>query len=279
MSWLTAITPSLPSSRALRSSCSSVGNSLTHGAHQLAHRLTSTGTPLEVGEADVAAVGIVERRRPARPCPCGCGRRPCSASAPAAGLALLALRAFAYRSRRPRAAARSSSDQPHGQLQSDVGRALCGRPGRGDARDKCLDRDRQAAVARGHRGQPRPCRDARRRRASSRPRTPPRSTAGSPQIAEEYRSRQARRGSGARRHPHACRASAGRADRPGRRPAPHRPLAQRPGRDRFQVVRAPRDRRGDRAASTRSKSRCSTAPRSMRRRSCPASPICSRASR
>ena len=29
-------------------SFSSVGNSLTHGAHQLAHRLTSTGTPLNL---------------------------------------------------------------------------------------------------------------------------------------------------------------------------------------------------------------------------------------
>ena len=39
------------------------------------------------------------------------------------------------------------------------------------------------------------------------------------------------------------------------------------------------DRRGDRRASTRSKPRCSTAPRNMRRASCRASPISSRASR
>jgi argininosuccinate lyase len=47
MSWLTAITPSSPSMAWDCANLSMVGNSLTHGAHQVAHRLTSTGVPLK----------------------------------------------------------------------------------------------------------------------------------------------------------------------------------------------------------------------------------------
>src|SRR4029453_15835767 len=47
MSWPTAIPPRWPATRWLCASRSSVGSSLTHGAHQVAHRLTSTGTPLK----------------------------------------------------------------------------------------------------------------------------------------------------------------------------------------------------------------------------------------
>src|SRR3954471_22622060 len=42
-SWLTASTSIAP----LAASLSSVGSSLTHGAHQVAHRFTSTGLPLK----------------------------------------------------------------------------------------------------------------------------------------------------------------------------------------------------------------------------------------
>jgi hypothetical protein len=71
----------------------------------------------------------------------------------------------------------------------------------------------------------------------------------------------------ARRHPHACRASP--AELIGEpRAAAHRALAQRPGRDRFQIVRARRDRRGDRR-DRRARTRCSTAPKSMPRRVMP----------
>ena len=45
------------------SSFSSVGSSLTHGAHQLAHRLTSTGLPRNVARLMSLAVGIVESDR------------------------------------------------------------------------------------------------------------------------------------------------------------------------------------------------------------------------
>ena len=62
ISWLIATTPSWPSTRCEAASLSSVGSSLTHGAHQVAHRLTSTGTPLKSASANLAAVGIVEQR-------------------------------------------------------------------------------------------------------------------------------------------------------------------------------------------------------------------------
>ena len=55
----------------------------------------------------------------------------------------------------------------------------------------------------------------------------------------------------ARGHPPQHRGAAGRADRPGRRPAAHRPLAQRPGRHRLPAVGARRHRPRRRARSPR----------------------------
>ena len=52
-------------------------------------------------------------------------------------------------------------------------------PAARDARDKCLHLLRQAALAAGHRGEPDPCRDAGRERASSRRPMPTRSRRGS----------------------------------------------------------------------------------------------------
>ena len=62
-------------------------------------------------------------------------------------------------------------------------------------------------------------------------------------ILSEIERRQVQLQARARRHPYECREPAGRADRPGGRPAAHRALAQRPGRDRFPAVGARRDRR------------------------------------
>ena len=71
---------------------------------------------------------------------------------------------------------------------------------------------------------------------------------GLDRIEDEYETRRRPRGCGARGHPHACRAPPRRIDRPGGGPAPHRPLAQRPGRDRLQALGARRDRRRRRGA-------------------------------
>ena len=58
-----------------------------------------------------------------------------------------------------------------------------------------------------------------------------------------------RLGSGARGRPPQPRGGAGRADRAGRRQAPHRPLAQRPGRHRPSALAAPGDRPARRGAA------------------------------
>ena len=75
MSWLTAMTPNWPSMAWLSASLSSVGSSLTHGAHQVAQRLTRVGTPLKSARLMSPPSGSL-KRFPAPACPCGCGRRP-----------------------------------------------------------------------------------------------------------------------------------------------------------------------------------------------------------
>ena len=86
------------------------------------------------------------------------------------------------------------------------------------------------------------------------------------------RARRSRRGGhdrvgpGARGHPPQPRVGAGRADRPGRRQAPHGPLAQRPGRDRPAPLAAPRDRSTRwRAARLRARARRARRARGDRR--------------
>ena len=54
------VTPNWPSSACASSSFCSVGNSLTHGAHQLAHRLTSTGTPLDLARLKSPPSGFLK---------------------------------------------------------------------------------------------------------------------------------------------------------------------------------------------------------------------------
>ena len=71
------------------------------------------------------------------------------------------------------------------------------------------------------------------RRASSTAEDADAIDAGLDAIAAEYAPDGVAEDLGARGHPHACRGAAGRADRPGRRAAAHRALAQRPGRDRL----------------------------------------------
>ena len=164
MSWLNASTCSRSPSRA--ASASSDGISTTHGPHQVAHRLTSTGRPRNIGEARRAPGRVLEgdgRRRRAgvravEPAGrIGLGRRrgigrrrgasPCGAAAfclshPA--------------SARPISEAGEKGDhEPQGSgLQCHVGRPLRRGALGAHARDKCLDRLRQAALAR--RTSPRP---------------------------------------------------------------------------------------------------------------------------
>ena len=83
----------------------------------------------------------------------------------------------------------------------------------------------------------------------------------------------------ARRHPYECREPARRDRRPGRRPAAHRALAQRPGRARFPPLGARRDRRARSARSRRCSGRSRRARSNAPAWSCRASPICSRPSR
>ena len=82
-----------------------------------------------------------------------------------------------------------------------------------------------------------------------------------------------------RGHPHGDRAPARRGDRPARRQAPHRPLAQRPGRDRRGDGRPGALAAGDRAAAARRWSGCSSWPSATATGRCPATPTCSAPSR
>ena len=167
---------------------------------------------------------------------------------------------------------RSDHEEQH------VGRPVRRRPRCRHGRDQRVDRFRPAALPSGHPRLAGPCphacqtghhRGGRCRKDRGRSRHDP----------ARNRSRRVHVFARAGGHPPQRRGAAGRADRPGRRPAAHRPLAERPGRDRRQAVGARRDRRdrrgARRACSRRSPTRRSTTPR----RSCRASPICSRRSR
>ena len=78
-----------------------------------------------------------------------------------------------------------------------------------------------------------------------------------------------------RGHPHGDRAAADRDRRPGRRQAPHRPLAQRPGGHRRRDVHA-RARAGDAEASSSTCRACSSSsPRATRTGRCRATRTCS----
>ena len=134
-----------------------------------------------------------------------------------------------------------------GHEQQDVGRALRLGSRRHHAGDQRLDRLRSPPLPPGHRGKQGPCGDAgpaghhrarRCRRDRSRSRHDP-VRDGVRQVPLQAR---------ARRHPYERGVAACRADRPGRRAAAHRALAQRPDRDRFQALGARRDRRHRRGA-------------------------------
>ena len=279
MSWLTAITPSWPSSAWASSSFCERRQFLDARRAPARPQIDQHRHALEVGQADVAAVGIIERRRRAPLRPCGCGRRPSRLGLGGRRLALRRLAAFCLSQPASDEQGEEQQDQPHGQLQSDVGRALCGRPGRGDARDQCLDRGRQEAMARGHRRVKGACRDARRaghlhrrRGGGDRPRA---STA----IAGEYAAGKLVEDPALEDiHMHVEHRLAELIG-----PVAGKLHTARSRNDQvatdFKLFVRGCDRRGGGAGSTRSRTRCSTAPRSMRRRSCPASPICSRASR
>ena len=117
-------------------------------------------------------------------------------------------------------------------------------PSARDARDKCLDRLRQAALAAGHRREPRSTSPCSPPTASSRQEDADAIEEGLDRIEDEYETQRRRRGCRARGHPHACRAPPRRIDRPGGGAAAHRALAQRPGGDRLPALGARRDRRG-----------------------------------
>ena len=88
-----------------------------------------------------------------------------------------------------------------------------------------------------------------------------------------------RLGPGPRGRPPQPRGRAGGADRVGRRQAPDRSLAQRPGRDRPAAVAAPRDRSARRRAPRLRARRSSASPSARARPSCPGRPTSSRPSR
>ena len=134
-----------------------------------------------------------------------------------------------------------------------MGRPVRQRPRRHHGGNQRLHRFRPAPRRAGYRRLDRPCRHAgrdghpdRRRRdaiiAGSRRRSLAEIESGTLHVLAR-----------ARRHSHECRAASGGNDRRCRRPPAHRPLAQRPGRDRFQAL----------------------GPRHHRRRSTPRSPTCS----
>ena len=78
-----------------------------------------------------------------------------------------------------------------------------------------------------------------------------------------------------RGRPHGDRAPADRAGRPARRQAPHRPLAQRPGRDRPGAAGPLAHGAGGRAARVAARRRCSSWPRSTSTGRRPPTPTCS----
>ena len=103
--------------------------------------------------------------------------------------------------------------------------------------------------------------------------------AGLTRARRGRRGRPVRLGPGARGRPPEPRGGAGRADRAGRRQAPHRPLAQRPGRDGPAALAAPGDRSPRRRRSSGSSARSSGSPSARARPSCRARPTSSRPSR
>ena len=128
-----------------------------------------------------------------------------------------------------------------------MGRALCVRPGRHHGEDQHLDRFRLAPVSPGHCRQQGPCGDA-RQTGHHRGGRCPQDRSRSRHDPVRDRLRQVQVQAGARRHPYECREPAVRADRARGRPAAHRALAQRPGRDRFPAVDPVAHRRHQRAA-------------------------------
>ena len=148
-----------------------------------------------------------------------------------------------------------------------------------DGRLHALDRDRRRDGARRPRrlGRPRP--RARAGRAADARRGRDALVEGLDGLAGGGRGGHARLGPGPRGRPHEPRGGARRADRAGRRQAPHRSLAQRPGRDGPAPLAPPGDRparRGDpRAWSARS----SAWPSATARRFSPGRPTSSRLSR
>ena len=256
-----------------------VGNSLTHGAHHVAHRLTSTGLPLNAA---------IETSLPAGSLKAVAGR---GLALAAAVDALAALRFGSGRLRRlgllPIApghghAGEEQDDQSQGYGTGNSNQMWGGRFAGGPAAvmreinasiaiDKRLWRE-DIAASRAHAamlGQQGILSEADARAIDD----------GLAAVACRDRRRQAGRGSRARGHPHARRASARRIDRRGRGAAPHRAQPQRPGRDRLQIVRAPRDRRGDRRDRRARGGAARPRRGTCRDASCRASPISSRGSR
>ena len=144
-----------------------------------------------------------------------------------------------------------------------MGRAFRHRPGRDHGGDQRLHRLRPQARRPGHRRLARPCRDARRpgrRRAGRRRRHRRRLEASQ----GRNRGGDLRLLARARGHSHECREPPRRHRRPGRGPAAHRALAQRPDRRRLQAVGARHDRRArrpDRRSATGARRRArSNAP-------------------
>ena len=261
-SWLTVTTGSLPSAAIL----SSVGISTCTAPHQVAHRLSSNGLPAKAGErglrrpgrrtATVGAASPLCLRSSlpitSTPLSAGAGRFVGRRRAGVGGIArrrrsLARSRAIAYRNRRSagpatrtgssRVTERKTTNSMWGGRFAEGPAAVMREINASIPFDKRLWRQDIAgsqahAAMLGAQG------------IVSARRTPRRSPTGSTQVAADYEARRRARRSGARRHPHADRGAAGRDDRPGRRAAAHRALAQRPGRDRFPAVGARRDRPG-----------------------------------
>ena len=88
-------------------------------------------------------------------------------------------------------------------------------------------------------------------------------------LADDVAAGPPRLGPDPRRRPHERRGGARRADRAGGRPAPHGPLAQRPGRHGPAALDAPGDRRPRCRARRASSARSSASPSATGRPSCP----------
>ena len=141
----------------------------------------------------------------------------------------------------------SGGEEEKIRRQQDVGRALCVRTCRHHGEDQHLDRLRLAPLPAGHRREQGPRRDAGQTGHHRGGRCPP-DRARSRHDPVRDRLGQVPVQAAARRHPYERGGAARRADRPGRRPAAHRALAQRSGRDRFPAVGPVADRRHRRVA-------------------------------